>query len=153
MIALPAFLCITVGKAQIIDEEFDRPALQRVQAARVAYITDRLGFTPGESEKFWSLQNQFEIEQEKIRQKYEPKRPVESMSDSEAGQFIEGRFKMEKELLDLKESYYQRFNQVVSPKKIVMFHLAEKEFRRIMLQRIQERNLANPRRRPGFQRN
>ena len=140
LFALPGF-------AQIFDDEpMSGEARSKIQAARVAYITQRLGLTPGESQSFWALHNEFETERDKIREKYKPPRPMESMSDQEAEAFINRRFEMEQELLSLKRDYFQRFKKVVSPRKIALFNKADKEFRLELLKRVQERR-AN--RRPG----
>lgn len=144
LFALPAF-------SQIFDDEpIGGEARSRIQAARVAYITDRLGLTTAESERFWPLYNEFETERDKVREKYKPPRPLESMSDKEAEDFINRRFEMEQELLSLKRDYFQRFKTVVSPRKIALFSKADKEFRLELLKKVQERRPGNdrPYRRP-----
>lgn len=146
-------LCLLVGMvtAQVIDDDFGSQGQgqTRVEAAKKAFITDRLGLMPEESEQFWALQNKFEAEQQKIRQKYAPKRPVDSMSDAEAEQFILDRFKMEKEMSALKESYYPQFKKIVSPRKIALYAKAEREFRKYILNKIKEDRRANQGRKPG----
>lgn len=139
------------GRGQIFDDEpMDSEARSKIQAARVAYITQRLGLTPEESQRFWALHNEFEAERDKIRGKYKPARPVESMSDQEADAFISRRFDMEAELLSLKRDYFQRFKKAVSPQKIALFNKADREFRLELLKRVQERRQnARPNRRPG----
>jgi hypothetical protein len=137
--------------AQIVDDEIDRPTLQRVQAQRVAFITERLGLTPQESEKFWSLENEFEQAQESVRQKHKAERDPESMSDAEADRFIQSRFQMEEELLQLKKDYYQRFKAVISPRKIALYQKADREFKRYILEEIRKRRLQ--RSGGGFRRN
>lgn len=136
---------------QVVDDAFDTPGQKqaRVEAAKKAFITDRLGFLPEESEQFWALQNEFEGEQQKIRQKYAPKRAVDSMSDAEAEQFIENRFKMEEEMLALKKRYYPKFKAIVAPSKIALYAKAEREFRRYILDKLKEERRNNPVRRPG----
>lgn len=135
------------GFAQIFDDEpMSGEARSKIQAARVAYITKRLGLTPAESEGFWALHNEFEAERDKIRTKYQPARPLESMSDQEAEAFINRRFEMEQELLSLKRDYFQRFKKVASPRKIALFIKADKEFRLELLKKMQERREG---RRPG----
>ena len=139
------------GYGQIFDDEpVSGEARSKIQAARVAYITERLGLTPNESERFWALHNEFEVERDKIRQKYRAPRAVESMSDQEAEAFISRRFDMEQELLTLKRDYFQQFKKAVSPRKIALFNKADKEFRLQILKRLQERRSNSyPNRRPN----
>lgn len=121
--------------AQVIDD-FDETPGSKVKAAKVAYITERLGLTPDEAGEFWALYNQYEGEQERIRQKYRPSRQLDSMSDQEADAFIHKRFQMEQELLNLKKTYYDKFKSVISPRKIALFAKAEREFRQSLLQKL-----------------
>ena len=139
------------GSGQIFDDEpMDSEARSKIQAARVAYITQRLGLTPDESQRFWALHNEFEAERDKIRGKYKPARPVESMSDQEAESFINRHFEMEQELLNLKRDYFQRFKKAVSPRKAALFNKADREFRLEILKRLQERKQGNRRPNGGF---
>lgn len=146
LVLLGLFLLAGRLPAQVVDDEIDRPTLQRVRAQRVAFITERLGFTPQESEKFWALENEFEQAQENIRRQYRADRDPDSMSDAEADQFIRSRFQMEEELLQLKRDYYQRFKAVISPRKIALYQKADREFKRYILEEIRKRRLQN---RPG----
>ena len=41
------------------DEMSGQPRASKVKAARVAYITERIGLTPDESTKLWPLYNQY----------------------------------------------------------------------------------------------
>ncbi|MCB0589000.1 MAG: hypothetical protein KDD06_27175 [Phaeodactylibacter sp.] len=144
MVLLLAGFFALPGFGQIFDDEpVGAEARSKIQAARVAYITERLGFTPAESEQFWALHNEFEAERDKIRSKYKPSRPIESMSDQEAEAFINRRFEMEQEILNLKRDYFQRFRQAVSPRKVALFNKADKEFRLEILKRVQERRSNN----------
>lgn len=146
-------VCLVTGVigAQVVDDNFGTQGQgqARVEAAKKAFITDRLGLMPEESEKFWAVQNEFESKQKAIRQKYAPKRAVESMSDTEAESFIMGRFKMEEEMLALNQDYYPKFKAIVSPQKIAMYAKAEREFRKYILNKIKEERRNNQGRRPG----
>ena len=134
---------------QVLDDVGNSPAQARVQAARVAYITDRLGLTPEESEQFWAIQNEFETKQSNIRKKYNPTREVESMSDQEAEAFILNRFKMEEELLALKKEYFPKFKTIISARKVALYTKADREFRKQILTKIRQQR----RGKQGFQRN
>ncbi|MEN0006003.1 MAG: hypothetical protein AAF798_17770 [Bacteroidota bacterium] len=134
--------------AQIVDD-YEENVGSKVKAARVAYITERLGMTPEESSAFWALNNQFEQERRAIRAQYKPKRGVETMSDTEASQFIEQRFEMEQKLLNLKKAYYPKFKAIISPAKIALFSKAEREFRKTLLRKLGEKRKNNRKRRFG----
>ncbi len=145
LLALPAM-------GQVVGDDIGGGRVgSKVQAARVAYITERLGLTPNESERFWALYNEFENEKEKIQNRYSVERPLGSLSDEEAEAYILRRFKMEEELLELKKSYYPRFTKVISPRRIALFQKADKEFRLELLRKVRQRQPGNSNRpfRPG----
>jgi len=122
---------------QVLDDEMERPG-DKVQAARVAYITRWLNLTTQESERFWPLYNEYEGEMEKIRTKYKPFKRPEDMTDAEAERLIVSRFEMEQELLALKREYFQKFKTAIPTRKILQFTIAEKEFRKELLRKMRE---------------
>ena len=119
------------------EEEISSTALDRVRAQRVAFITEKLDITSKEAEKFWPLFNEYEKEERKIRSRYQKgqKRPVD-MSDQEARDLLLSRLDMEQELLDLKRRYFKEFTGVIAPQKLAGFNRADREFKRMLLNRI-----------------
>src|SRR6187402_1009585 len=71
MMTLGFILLLLQARAQEID---DLPAGQdpnvrsKIQAARVAYITDQLALTPEEAEKFWPIYREFSEKRRGLRQ-------------------------------------------------------------------------------------
>ncbi|HKK78108.1 MAG TPA: hypothetical protein VJ933_00710 [Phaeodactylibacter sp.] len=123
-----------------LGENIDNPRVrEKVQAARVAYITDRLSLTPQEAQQFWAINNEYEDKREAIRHRYRPSSKLELMSDAEVEQHLRDRFDMEAELLALKRQYFERFKSVVSVRKIAMFQKADREFRLELLKKVRER--------------
>ncbi len=142
-ILLLALLCTMTGlaaHAQIFDDEPDQqPIGDRVRAARVAYITERLGLTSQQSEKFWAIQRKFEEEKTAIRQKHTFTRSFDQLTDAEAEEAIMARFAMEEELIGLKKKYYQKLKEVVPPRTIAKLPKAEREFKQMIIKQIRER--------------
>ena len=66
------FLSLIAMSAFAQDEELPQPQDQKVrdkiEAARIAYITDQLQLTPGEAEKFWPIYREFAERRREIRQ-------------------------------------------------------------------------------------
>ena len=135
-------LCWTgVAAAQnLLEERMDNPRVRdKVQAARVAYITERLSLTPKESQQFWAINNEYEAKKKAIREEYNASSKLELMSDAEVERYLRGRFDMEAELLALKKQYFERFKDVVSVRKIALFQKADREFRLELLRKVRER--------------
>jgi hypothetical protein len=123
--------------AQDFGDEISSAALDRVQAQRVAFITEKIDMTSKEAEKFWPVFNEYESEERKIRKRYQRNtRRIIDLSDEEAREFLVSRFDMEQELLDLKREYFLRLSTIISPRKLAGFNRADREFKKLLLNRI-----------------
>lgn len=109
---------------------------ERIRAARVAYITQRLGLTSEESSAFWALNNEYEAARQAIEDKYEPSVRPENMTNEQAARHLQNHLKAEAELLALREKYQARFIEVLPPRKLVLFRAADREFRLELLKKI-----------------
>ncbi len=114
--------------------------MQRVQAMKVAFITQRMNLTPEEAEKFWPLQNEFEAEQRKIRTQYRPGNNLSTLSDAAIEEAILNLFEMEEQITRLKRNYFNRFKRVVPVRKLAIYYRAETDFNKRLLQSLQQTN-------------
>lgn len=112
---------------------------ERLQAMRVAFITNALQLTPEESQNFWPVYNEYEAEQREIRKKYRAGRQMMLMNDEELEQHLENTLRMEEELLQLKRTYIDRLKEVLPIRKIAMLNQAENKFKEEILKQIRQR--------------
>jgi len=116
----------------------ERPVRQRLKAQRVAFITERIDLTPSEAEKFWPMYNQFENDKKDIQKKYTHNKRLVNMSDEELEKQLLDGFTRDQELLELKKSYFSKFKKIISVRKIAMLQVAEKEFRKSIVDKLKE---------------
>jgi hypothetical protein len=109
----------------------------RMQAQRVAFITQRLALTPEESQQFWPIYNQYTDKLQQSR-RIKPDKPFVDMTDADAEKIILDGFDKETRELDLKKEYYQKLKKVISVKKISKLYVAERDFKAELLQRLKE---------------
>ncbi len=110
---------------------------ERIEAQRVAYITQQLRLTPDEAARFWPIYNEYRDALKDMRDEFE--RPdLETITDEEAAKVIERHLQQEQKKLELKRTLLTRLRTVVSAKKVLMLHQAENEFNRELLRRAQE---------------
>ena len=62
----------------------------------------------------------------------------EVMTDEEVDKFIQKHFELEEQMIDLKEEYYVKFKEVLPVKKVFRLQEAERDFKRMLLERLQE---------------
>lgn len=140
-LSLTAVVLLAIGaNAQELGDKINNPRVrERIQAARVAYITERLNLNTKESQQFWAINNEYEAAKRSIKQQYQLGGNLEAMSDAEAEKRLRQQLKMEEELLELKQSYIERFLEVVPARKVVLFQKADKEFRLELLRKVRDR--------------
>jgi hypothetical protein len=110
---------------------------ERIEAQRVAFITQHLNLTSSEAEKFWPIYNEYKNGLKDMRDDFE--RPnFETLTDDEANTLIEKHLQQEERKLELKRTMLTKLSKVVSPTKVVMLQKAEMEFNRELLRRAQE---------------
>jgi Skp family chaperone for outer membrane proteins len=144
-------LLLIVGTVSLMAQPNNRK--EKINAARVAYITDRLDFNEKESAAFWPVYNRFESEKKAINKKYAVNQDREWMTDEEAEKAMLDQLRMEEEITKLKRSYYWEFKKVISPRKIAMLNKAEREFKKMVLNRMQNNRRNQNGQRPGPGRN
>ena len=117
-------------------EHFDKEAFE---AKRNAYITAELELTPEEAAQFIPLyvelqQKLFEADRESriINRSisYKEKREHKPITDAEYTQAIQSSLDAYIKAAELKKAYYERFKQMLSPKKLYRLDDAESKFMR-----------------------
>lgn len=115
---------------------------EKIKALKVAFITEQLQLTPEEAQVFWPVYNEFDDKRQKLEMEIigpKDKRPdIALMTDEEVDQFIRKNFELEEQMIDLKEEYYIKFKAVLPIKKVFRLQEAERDFRRMLLERLQD---------------
>jgi hypothetical protein len=127
----------------------DTKARDKIQAARVAYITDQLQLTPQEAEKFWPIYREFAERRKVLRQqlkqaKQNPSPDQNQEQNSQAA--LDAQFKIKQQELDLEKDYSGRLLKVISAQKLRTLPDAERRFRQMILDQIQRRQMQQERR-------
>lgn len=106
-------------------------AQERVEALRVAFITDRLALTPTEAQQFWPIYNEFKEKSDKIERQRPPDKT--KLTNKEAEDYIEKGLAAEESRIKLKREYYQKLKKVIPPQKLLELHRVEKDFKRELI--------------------
>ncbi len=132
-LTLALAMCWLFGSGQRV---LERPLEDRMETQRIAFITERVDLTPEEAQAFWPIYNAFRKQEKTIRQEKEPaKRPL-NMDDQEAAEFVQVLVRTERKLLDLREAFISDISEVLSAKKVLRFHAAERQFKERLLRAI-----------------
>lgn len=112
---------------------------ERIEAMRVAFITREIQLTSKQAETFWPVYREMKAELDKVRGDGEPigKDPME-MDDAEAAKYLDQWFERRQQELHVRESYRDKFENVITPKQILALYQAENQFRRQMLRQVRQ---------------
>jgi len=152
-IALLVFLIgIFTGNAQN-RKQGNGPQRARIDAQKIAFITDQLQLTPEEAQKFWPVYNQFNSQKEdlnkdymQVNQKY--RNNADAMSDKDATELADSYIKHAQKVVDLQKEFHGKLKDVLPPKKLLKLYNVERDFQRLLLQRLGERKVVGSRQQP-----
>lgn len=96
---------------------------ERIQALKVAFITQKLHLTSSEAEKFWPVYNQYDNEIMQLR------------VNNRNGDVLDN----EQKLLDIRKKYRPSFEKILGPARLNDLYNAEADYRKILIQRLKER--------------
>ncbi len=121
-----------------------KPIRENVESMKIGFITDKLSLTPEEAQKFWPVYNQYNEELDKLRSTRrqnmkDARENMDDMSDKEAEQFVDNELTMRQDELDIQKKYHPKFKAVLSAKKVAKLYRAEEDFKRRLLEMIQNR--------------
>lgn len=112
---------------------------EKIEALRIAFLTERLELTPEEAEKFWPVYREFSEKQKAIRKsRNKDFKTIDEMSEEEANQYANENREIERKENALRDEYYVKFRKILPAKKVVKLQEADKEFRRRLLERMQK---------------
>jgi len=112
---------------------------EKLEAQKIAFITDRLDLSPNEAKAFWPIYDEFQEKEHELRSQTRPPRRIEDLSDEEALSFLKTSLKNEEAIQKVRTEYTERFLEVLSAKKVLQLHRAEMDFRREVIEKIKKR--------------
>ncbi len=133
-IILSLLLTISYGQDQTT-------IMEKVEAAKIALITERLNLTPEQAEKFWPVYREFSQKQVELRQEFRQLRTShdpKTASDAENKRMLEKGMQIKQRQLDLEKNYSERMQKVISTRQVMSLKKAEDDFRQMLIQRVKE---------------
>ena len=122
---------------------------EKIEAQKVAFITEQLQLTSEEAQKFWPVYNQYSNSKEELTHEFfkgiRRFRPNDdAMSDKDAADLADNYIKHAQKMLDIQKEYHLKFKEILPPKKLLKLYNVEREFQRMLLKRLGERKMGRP---------
>jgi hypothetical protein len=111
--------------------------MERLEATKIAFISQKMDLSPKEAEKFWPIYNQYEKEnRELLKQRREM---AQSKSDMSPENRLNEQFEFEERMLEIRKKYTKEFGKAVSSDKVLRLFEAERAFKANLVRELQQR--------------
>ncbi|MGV8878436.1 MAG: hypothetical protein ACOH2A_05340 [Sphingobacteriaceae bacterium] len=109
---------------------------KKIEAIKAGYITQRMDLTPEESQRFWPVYNAYQKEITTVLIK---KKQNMQQSNNSPESRLDDDLKFEKELLDIRKLYKDKFLKVLPAEKVTLLTRCEREFKEQLIQQLKYR--------------
>lgn len=119
-------------------------AKEKIEAAKIGFFTKQLALTPAEAKLFWP---EYELYQQRLEQQKLARRnaiqqidePVGDLSDNEINQLIDNRLQQAIDALKARTEFITAIRKILPPQKVVRYFVAEDQFKKRLLERLEQR--------------
>ena len=118
----------------------NKEAMEKIESARIALITERLGLTPDQAEKFWPLYREYNQQRRVLREEFRNARQSfdkENLTEEQSKDLMKKALEMKQRELNLENEYSQKMTQYISAQQMLQLRAAEHDFQQMVLKRIQ----------------
>jgi hypothetical protein len=117
---------------------------ERIKSLKIAFISQKLGLTTEEAEKFWPIYNKYDgkimdLKEAQMKLRHQKR----NGTDEEALKKIEEAEEKEAEVMSLKKKMRAELIPVISADKVLKLERLEQEFHRKLLEKLKDRR-GNP---------
>jgi len=119
----------------------NREAMKKIESARIALITERLGLSPNQAEKFWPVYREYNLQRRELRKEFRETRQgvdMKTLTEEQSKQLIQTALDIKQKELNLEKDYSHRMTEVITTQQLFKLKNAEKDFQQMILKRIQD---------------
>ncbi|MFA0964736.1 Spy/CpxP family protein refolding chaperone [Roseivirga sp. BDSF3-8] len=139
-IILITLMMITAGAAY--SQRGSGEYREKLEAARIAIITEKLSLSPEQAQRFWPIFNEFDDKRKGLRRNMAEARrnlQIGDLSEAEADKLLDEWKAHRMAEVKLETEYMERFREVLSARQVLALISVEDELRRRLLRRLNER--------------
>jgi hypothetical protein len=135
-------LTATAQETELPPQNIDPKAREKMEAARIAMISNRLGLTTEQAEKFWPIYREFSQKRGEVRSEFQqaqrtldPNKP----DPAKERELVDLGMRLKQRELDLEKDYSGRILRVITAQQLISLRKAEQDFRQLILNQLQQR--------------
>ncbi len=117
-------------------------ALSKLESARIALITERLGLSPDQAQQFWPIYNEYAEQRRGIQLEYRSTRQgmdMNNLTEEQSRVLVKARIAGQQRQLNLESTYSDRLMEIISNRQLVALRRAEDDFRQMIIRRLEQR--------------
>ena len=131
---------------ELPQQDIDPKVREKVQATRIAFITERLGLTPEQAEKFWPIYNEFTQKRVRMRQDFRDRqRKIDPNKPEQQEELIRYGLQLKQTEVDLERDYSGRIMKTISAQQLLNLRRAEQDFRQLIITTMTNRRVMQER--------
>ena len=133
---------LLIGFTAFAQNPKQQDAKSKLDAARIALISERLGLTPQQAEKFWPVYNEYAEQRRLIQQEFnqeKKKYDLNNLTEEQSKRLVKARLEGKQRQLNLETKYSDRMTQVINTRQLMALKKAEDDFRAMVIRRIEQR--------------
>lgn len=130
------------------DTQPDGNVKEKIKAARIGLITQRLNLTPEQAEKFWPIYNEFDQKRADVRKPYRDAQKEVNPNNPDPKQqqaLVDLGIKVKQDELNLEKEYSSKMMNVITAQQMLNLRKAEHDFRNIIINMLNNRRLQQQR--------
>ena len=125
--------------AQVATAQNDLNGRQKIEAAKIGLITNRLNLTTDQAPQFWAVYNEYNSKKQELNRRVrqltnEPSRS--SLTDDQLRNGLREVNSTKQKLADLDDEYMSRFLKVITPAQLAELYKTEQVFNKMLLNRL-----------------
>jgi hypothetical protein len=127
--------------ALIGQKGYGKRSTEKIDALRIAYITDNLNLTPEEAKEFWPVYNEFENKLEEHREsQWSLIEASDSVDESHAKEILAKSIALDESELNLKKTYMDRLSKIIGYRKVLKLKSLDRSFKKELLSKMKYRD-------------
>lgn len=137
-------LCLGFGtlKAQRSSADSRQERYERVQAAKVGFITEKVSLTEAEAQKFWPVYNEYQQNRGKIFHEIRKRIRTgksEGVTPQEKNKLLDETMALKEKELELQKNFKNKVLTIISVDQYLDLLNAEKEFNTMLMEQLGKR--------------
>jgi hypothetical protein len=122
---------------------------EKMEAQRIAFITQELKLTPDEAKAFWPVYNEYDAKRHELKKSFRQsgdyhKADIDKLTEKEATQILDNQIIEAQKFLDLRKEYHAKFKSVLPAVKILKLYDAERQFQKMLMDKMHSNNSKPP---------